>query len=146
QWENSLTAYVYPIIGDLPVQVVDVALVMKVLEPIWTSKPETASRTRGRIERILDWATASGYRTGENPARWRGHLDNLLPARRKVRRIQHHPSLAYSEIGRFVADLRQRDGIAPRGMEFLVLTAARTNEVIGAQWSEIDLAGRAWII
>jgi integrase len=146
QWQGSLAAYVYPVFGDLPVKAVDVGLVMKVLEPIWTTKPESASRTRGRIESILDWATARGYRAGENPARWRGHLENLLPARRKIRRVQHHPALPYSEIAGFMANLRQRDGIAAHAMQFLILTAARTTEVIGAHWDEIDMGGRVWII
>src|SRR6202140_5109162 len=108
----SLTAYAYPLIGNLPVQAVDVALVMKALEPIWTEKPETASRVRGRIEIVLDWAAARGYRTGENPARWRGHVENLLPKKTKIRRVEHHAALPYPEIGAFIAELRQQEGIA----------------------------------
>jgi integrase len=146
QWEGSLAAYVYPVLGVLPVQAVDVALVMKVLEPIWTTKPETASRTRGRIESILDWAKARGYRQGENPARWRGHLENLLPARRKVRRVEHHAALPYSETAAFISALHQRDGVAARAMEFLILTAGRTNEVLGARWDEFDLDDRVWTV
>jgi integrase len=105
---------------------------MKALEPIWTVKPETASRVRGRIERVLDWATARGYRTGENPARWRGHLENLLPAPRKVQRVEHHPALPYPQIAAFMTDLRKLEGMAARALEFLILTAARSGEVIEA--------------
>src|ERR1700686_4521073 len=142
----SLTAYAYPLIGNLPVQAVDVALVMKAVEPIWTEKPETASRVRGRIESVLDWATARGYRQGENPARWRGHLENLLPKRSKLRRVEHHAALPYAEISAFMAELRQQEGVAARALEFAILTAARTGEVIGARWDEINTAERLWII
>ena len=112
QWPATLATYVYPSFGALPVQAVDVGLVMKAIEPIWTVKPETAGRVRGRIESILDWATARGYRHGENPARWRGHLENLLPAQSKVRRVEHHAALPYPEIGAFMAELRQQEGVA----------------------------------
>jgi integrase len=115
---------------------------MKELEPIWTTKPETGSRVRGRIESILDWATALGFRKGENPARWRGHLDNLLPARSKVRKVEHHPALPYPEIAEFTARLREEEGVAARALEFLILTATRTGEVIGARWEEFDLEKR----
>jgi integrase len=146
QWPATLAAYVYPVFGSLPVQAVDVGLVMKALEPIWTAKPETASRVRGRIESVLDWATARGHRAGENPARWRGHLDNLLPRRSKVRRVEHHAALPYAEIGPFMAELRQQEGIAARSLELAILTAARTGEVIGARWAEIDEEARLWVI
>jgi integrase len=146
QWPSTLASYVYPVFGDLPVQAVDVGLVMRVLEPIWTEKPETASRVRGRIESVLDWATARGHRTGENPARWRGHLDNLLPRRSKVSPVEHHAALPYAELPGFMAELRRQPGVAARALEFSVLTAARTGEVIGATWSEIDLKGRLWTI
>ena len=129
-----------------PVQAVDVGLVLKAIEPIWTAKPETASRVRGRIESILDWATARGYRDGENPARWRGHLENLLPARAKVRRVEHHAALPYAEIGAFMAELRAQEGVAARALEFAILTAARTGEVIGARWDEINIAEKLWTI
>jgi integrase len=132
--------------GELPVQGVDVGLVLKAIEPIWTTKPETAGRVRGRIEVILDWAAVRGYRQGENPARWRGHLDKLLPARAKVRRIEHHAALPYSKINQFMTELRQRDGVAARALEFAVLTAARTGDVIGARWGEIDIDERLWTI
>jgi len=104
---------------------------VKVLEPIWTEKPETASRVRGRIEAILDWATARGYRQGENPARWRGHLQNLLPKKSKVRRVEHHAAPPYPEVAAFMVELRQQEGVAARALEFAILTAARTGEVIG---------------
>jgi integrase len=146
QWQSSLESYVCPTFGDLPVQAVDVGLVMKVLEPIWTTKPETASRVRGRIESVVDWATASGFRKGENPARWKGHLENLLPKKSKVRRVEHHAAAAYAELPAFIAELRQRDGIAARALEFTILTAARTGEVIGATWQEIDFEARLWTV
>jgi integrase len=141
-----LQTYVYAVMGELPVQVVDVGLVMKAVEPLWSAKPETASRVRGRIESILDWATARGYRTGDNPARWRGHLENLLPQKSKVRRVEHHAALPYCELAAFMTGLRQQDGVAARALEYAILTAARTGEVIGATWSEIDLEGRLWTI
>jgi integrase len=146
QWENTLKTYCSPIFGKVSVQGIDVVLVMKVLEPIWTTKPETASRLRGRIESILDWARVRGLCTGENPARWRGHLDHLLPARHKVRQIRHHAALPYLEIGVFMSELRTRDGSAARALEFAILTAARTNEVLGAKWDEIDAERKVWII
>jgi integrase len=144
QWPSTLEDYAHPVFGELPVQAVDVGLVMKALEPIWTAKPETASRVRGRIESILDWATARGYRQGENPARWRGHLENLLPKKSRVRRVEHYAALPYDEITSFMACLRQEDGVAARALEFAILTAARTGEVRGARWSEIDFKDREW--
>jgi integrase len=146
QWPTTLKDYVHPVFGDLPVQAIDVGLVMKVLEPIWAKKTETANRVRGRIESILDWATARGYRQGENPARWRGHLENLLPKKTKVKRVEHHAALAYTEIGAFMPELRERESVAASALEFLILTGARTGEVIGAQWSEINIAERLWIV
>jgi integrase len=146
QWPSTLEAYVYPVFGRLPVQAVDVGLVMKAVEPIWTKKSETASRVRGRIESVLDWATARGYRTGENPARWRGLLENLLPKRSKVAPVEHHPALPYREMPEFMAALRPRGGIAAAALEFAILTAARTSEVIGATWPEIDFGARLWTI
>ena len=135
-----------PIFGRLGVQDVDVALITRVLEPIWTTKPETATRLRGRIERVLDWAKARGFRTGENPARWRGHLDQLLPARSKVRSIRHHAALPFGELPQFMITLRERGGVSAQALEFAFLTAARTGEVIGASWDEIDLGSRTWTI
>jgi integrase len=146
QWPNTLTAYAGPVFGSLPVQAVDVGLVMKALEPIWQTKSETASRLRGRIESVLDWATVRGYRKGDNPARWRGHLDKLLPARSKVQKVEHHPALPYDELADFIAALRSQEGIASRALEFLILTAARTGEVIGARWDEVDLEEKIWVV
>ncbi len=146
QWTNTLETYCGPVFGALPVQGVDTGLVLKALEPIWTAKPETASRVRGRIESVLDWATSRGYRTGDNPARLRGHLDNLLPAISKRRRVQHHPALHYGELGAFIASLRTQEGIAARALEFVILTAARTGEVIGARPGEFDLDAALWTI
>jgi integrase len=146
QWIATLTAYACSVFGQLPVHAVDTGLVLKALEPIWTTKPETASRVRGRIESVLDWATARGYRQGDNPARWRGHLDHLLPARATVQKVEHHPALPYTEIRPFVETLRAQPGTSARALEFLVLTAARTGEVIGATWQEIDLKSKVWIV
>src|SRR5258707_6237283 len=146
QWPSTLAAYAYPAFGTLPVQTIDVGLVMKAVEPIWTVKPETAGRVPGRIDSVLDWATARGYRQGENPARWRGHLENLLPRKSKVRRVEHHAALPYGEIAAFIAELRQQEGVAARALEFAILTAAGTGEVIGAEWDEIDFAERLWTV
>jgi integrase len=146
QWPATLATYVYPVFGSLPVQAVDVRLVMNAIEPIWTTKPETASRVRGRIESVLDWATARGFRQGENPARWRGHLENLLPKKSKVRRVEHHAALPHAEIAAFMTELRQQEGVAASALEFAILTAARTGEVIGATWNEIDFAEQLWTV
>ena len=146
QWTNTIKTYCGPIIGKLPVQDVDTALVVKVLEPIWTAKSETASRLRGRIESVLGWATMSGYRTGDNPARWRGHLDNVLPALKKKARVKHHPALPFDQMGEFMESLRAQEGIAARALEFLILTATRTGEVIGAKWDECDLRAGLWTV
>jgi integrase len=146
QWPSTLETYCYPHFGSLPVQAIDVGLVMKVLEPIWQTKPETASRVRGRIEAVLGWAATRGYRHGENPARWKGHLENLLPQKAKVRRVEHHAALPYAELPTFMIELQQQGGIGARALEFAILTAARTGEVIGAKWSEIDLEVRLWTL
>ena len=146
QWRNTLTTYVSPVFGSMPIQNVDIDLVMKVIEPLWRTKTETARRVRGRIEVILDWARVRGYRTGENPARWRGTLDHLLPARTKVRAVKHYAALPYSEIGAFMQDLRKMEGISATALEFLILTVARTGEVIYARWSEINLKDAVWIV
>jgi integrase len=145
-WEASLGRFVYPQIGALPVQAIDTALVMKVLEPIWNKIPDSANRLRTRIERILDWAKARGYREGENPARWKGHMKNLLPAVSKVRRAGNHAALPYPEIGKFMAVLRDEAGVASRALQFLILTATRSGEALGARWEEIDLDARLWVI
>ncbi len=146
QWRTTLETYAYPVFGPLPVQSVDVALVMRVLEPIWATKTETASRVRGRIESILDWASARGYRLGENPARWRGHLQNLLPRRSRVQKVLHLPALPYGEIGAFMAGLRRQEGTAASALEFLILTACRTGEVIGARWGEFNIGEASWTV
>ncbi|MEY4966567.1 MAG: hypothetical protein RL274_2150 [Pseudomonadota bacterium] len=146
QWPASLELYVYDTLGAVAVGAIDTGLILKTLEPIWRTKPETASRIRGRIELVLDWAAARGYRSRENPARWRGHLDKLLPAKSKVRPIVHHPALAYREIPKFMKALRARDGVGSRCLEFTVLTGARTAEAINATWNEIDLKLRLWTI
>jgi integrase len=146
QWRSTLKTYVEPVFGAMSVQAVDVGLVLKVLEPLWKTKPETASRLRGRIEAVLDWAAVRGYRRGENPARWRGHLDKTLPARSRVRQVQHHPALGYDELPAFMRSLREQNGTAARALEFLILTAARTGEAIGARWDEFDLAEKMWIV
>jgi integrase len=146
QWEATLATYAEPVMGRLSMQAIDTTLVLKVLEPIWTTKPETAGRVRGRIESILDWAKVRGYRAGENPARWRGHLDKLLPARSKVQRVEHHAALPYAELAGFLVSLREQEGIAARALEFAILTAARTGEVIGARWSEMDLLHKTWTV
>ena len=146
QWKSTLATYAYPTIGNLSVFAVDTALVLKIIEPLWRTKSETASRIRGRIESVLDWATVRGFRQGENPARWKGHIDKLLPPRSKVRAVKHHPALPYPEVPQFMADLRSRDGISARALELTILTALRTGEVIGAQWPEFDTEARIWII
>jgi integrase len=146
QWTNSLQQHVHPVIGALPVAAIDTGLVMKVIEPIWTKIPETATRLRGRVESILDWARVRGYRDGENPARWRGHLDHLLPARSKVQRVEHYAALPYAEIGSFMAELRQQTSISARALEFLILTAARRGEALEARWTEIDIPNAVWTI
>lgn len=146
QWTSTLEAYAYPHFGQVPVASIDTGMVLKALEPIWHSKPETASRLRGRIEAVLDWATARGYRMGENPARWRGHLQKILPARSKISRPQHHAALPYQEISTFMAALAEQSGTSARGLEFAIFTAARTSEVMGATWGEVDLEAAVWAI
>ena len=146
QWQNTLAQYVFPVFGDLDVKTIDTALITKCLEPIWLSKNETAGRVRGRVESILDWATARKFRTGENPARWRGHLDKLLAKPSKIQNPEHHSALPYSKIHSFLTQLREQEGIAAQCLEFTILTAARTGETIGATWAEIDLDEKIWTI
>ncbi len=146
QWENTLATYAYPVFGDLPVSSIDEALVLKVLLPIWDTKTETATRLRGRIESVLDWAAFNKYRDGDNPARWKGHLDNSLAKPNKIAKVVHHPALSYREISNFVAELRMREGLGARALEFLILTACRSGEVRSATWDEIDMEERMWII
>jgi integrase len=146
QWRNTLTTYVSPIMGDLPVAAIDTGLVVQVLDPIWAVKPETASRVRGRIEAVLDAATVRGYRSGPNPAQWKGNLAHILPARSKVRKIVHHAALPWEELPKFLATLRTRPGVAASALEFTIYTAARTGEVLGATWGEINMDAKVWTI
>jgi integrase len=145
QWRNTLSTYVYPVIGELPVAEIGTAHVLKILEPIWKAKPETASRLRGRIETILDAAKARDYRQGENPARWRGHIAQILPARSRLTR-GHHKALPYGQLPSLIAGLRARDAFAALALEFTILTAARTSEVLNATWAEVDLEKAVWTI
>ncbi|MHC2108347.1 tyrosine-type recombinase/integrase [Methylobacterium sp. CM6246] len=146
QWVATLETYAYPVFGDLPVQAVDTGLVLKALEAIWNTKPETATRVRGRIESVLDWAATRGYRRGENPARWKGHLANLLPKRSKVRKVEHHPALPFKQVPEFMALVAAQPGTAAKLMAFTILTAARTGEALGARWSEIDIESGIWTV
>ncbi len=146
QWRNTLATYAEPVFGSLDVAAVDLALVLRAIEPIWTQKPETAKRLRGRIEAVLDWAAVRKLRDRDNPARWRGNLDMLLPSPGAVRPVRHHAALPYAEIGGFMAELRSRDATAARALEFCILTAARTGEVLGARWPEIDLGKALWTV
>lgn len=146
QWGTTLETYAYPVMGKLLVRDVSQEHVLNVLEPIWKSKNETASRLRGRIEAVLDWATVRKYRSGENPARWKGHLDKLLAAPNKVQRVVHFRALPIDMMAGFMADLRQREGTAARALEFAILCASRSGEVRGVTWSEIDLEARVWTI
>ena len=146
QWPSTLQAYAYPVFGGLPVQAVDTPLVVKALRPIWYTKPETATRVRGRIEKILDWARVSCFRTGENPARWRGHIDQVLPPRAKVAKQKHHAAIPYAEVGGFMRELRGQGARAARALELTILCATRTSETLLATWSEIDFAAKIWVI
>jgi len=146
QFLSTLKMYAFSKIGSLPVAAIDVGLVLKVIEPIWKDKTETANRLRGRIESVLDFATVRGYRTGDNPARWKGHIENVLPSRSKVQQTNHHAALPFAKIPTFIASLQQREGVAARALEFLILCASRTGEVIGTTWNEIDLVAKTWTI
>lgn len=152
QWRNTIEMYANPVIGSLPVAAIDTGLVLKVLqqkldgEPLWVARAESAKRLRGRIESVLDWARVSGFRDGENPARWKGHLDHLLPPPRKTQRVVHHDALAYAELPAFMLALAEVEGIPARCVEFLVLTCARSGEARGVTWGEINLAERLWIV
>jgi integrase len=146
QWRSSLKTYASPIIGQMSVADITTPHVMKVLDPIWQEKTETASRVRGRIEAVLGWASASGYRQGENPARWRDHLDNLLASRGKVHSVKHQPALPYAEMPAFIADLHKRKGMAALALEFAILTCVRSADVVNAKHADIDRAARIWII
>jgi integrase len=146
QWRHTLEDYAHPIIGSMPIAWIDTEHVMLCLTPIWLTKNETASRLRGRIEQVLAWATVSRYRTGENPARWRNHLDKLLAKPSKVQTIKHHEALDYKLIPEFMRDLQQQDGVGARCLEFTIMTAARTGEAIGATWAEINLTDKLWTV
>lgn len=146
QWASTLESYAYPVLGDLPVRQIDTGTVMRVLDPIWQKRTETASRLRGRLESVLSWATVRGHRSGENPARWRGHLDKLLPKRSKVQKVEHHAALPYAELPAFYSGLRKQVGMGGLALRFAILTAARTGEVIGARWSEIDMDSAVWTV
>jgi integrase len=147
QWGATLAAYAYPVFGDLPVADIDTGLVLKAIEPIWATKSETATRVRGRVESILDWARVRGYRCeGENPARWRGHLNHILPAKSAVAKVVHHASLPYAELPGFWPRLQVQDGLGARALELCVLTATRTSELLGARWDEIDIDTATWTI
>jgi integrase len=146
QWITSLEQYVYPHIGDLPVDEIATPHIVKVLEPIWRTTPETASRVRGRIERVLGWATVREFRSGDNPARWRGHLQELFPSKGKIQQIKHHPALAFADVPALMVELRAHNSLTALALEFTILTAARSGEVLGAKWSEVDLVAKTWTI
>jgi integrase len=145
-FRRVVNTYAGPVLGELPVQAIDTGLVMKVLEPIWAEKTATASQVRANIENVLNWAKARGYRSGENPAQWRGHLDQLLPAPARVQPVEHHRALPYGDIPTFMGQVRARDGISARALELLILTAIRIGEALGARWDEIDLRAKLWTI
>jgi integrase len=146
QWANTLATYAYPIIGNLGIGAIDTGLITKILKPIWATKSETASRVRGRIEAILDYAATHHWRDGPNPARWRGHLEHVLPKKSKVAKVKHHEALGWEDIGPFMVELARQDGIAALALRFAILTAGRTGEVIGARWDEINTKAALWAI
>lgn len=146
QWRSSVETHAGAVLGQLNVADIETGHVVRVLEPIWKTKAETATRVRGRIEAVLDWARVRGYRTGENPARWKGHLDKLLAKRSKAATVKHHPALPYREAGAFMEALRAQEGIAAAALEFTIVTAARSGETRGATWAEIDLAAKVWTV
>jgi integrase len=146
QWRNTLATYAYPILGELPVAAIDTGLVVQALDPIWAEKPETATRVRGRIEAVLDAATVRAFRQGPNPAQWKGNLAHVLPARTKVRKVEHHAALPFVDMPAILTALRGREGMSARALEFVILTTARTGEVLGARWGEINLDERLWTV
>jgi integrase len=146
QWINTLTTYASPLLGKQPVELITTDLVYKVLEPIWVTKTETATRVRQRIEVVLDWCKARGYFNGENPARLKGALGELLPKAQKIKKVEHHAAIHYTQVHEFVTALRAMPGIAPLALEFMLLTAARTGETVGARWDEIDLTANVWTV
>ena len=145
-WIASLERHAYPALADMPVADIELPHVLQVLEPIWKERTETATRVRQRIESVLTWATVSGYREGENPARWDGNLEVALPAPSKIRKVKHHRALPWKEVPGFMADLRRREGMGARALEFIILTASRSGEARGATWDEIDLTERVWTV
>lgn len=146
QWRSTLIAYVLPTFGEIPVAAIDTGLVLRAIEPIWVDKPETASRVRGRIEAILDYATARSWRNGDNPARWKGHLANLLPGRGKLARVEHHAALPWQDVPSFMTALAEQPGVGAKALGFVILTASRTGEAIGSTWLEFDLDAATWTI
>jgi len=145
QWPNTMRDYVFPIIGSTPVAALTLKDILKVLTPIWGTKTETATRIRARIEKIIDWCIALEYKTGDNPARW-GLVATQLPSPKKIKKVKHHTALSYHEINEFILKLREENCVASYSLEFLILTASRTNEVINATWDEFDIQGKTWTI
>jgi len=146
QWSSTLLTYAYPKIGEMPVEQITMPHIVEILQPIWSDKPETASRVRMRIEAVLNSAKAQGWRSGENPAIWKGGLDAVLPRSSKIRSVRHHPAMPWETVSTFMIDLKARDGMGARAVEFAVLTAARSGEVRGSRWEEVDLAKALWVI
>ena len=146
QWESTLAAYAFPVVGKLSLRHIRQEHILKILEPIWTTKTETATRVRGRMESILDWAKVKGLRSGENPAAWKGHLDHMLPAPTRLKKIEHLTAVPVREMPGFMVKLRQAAGIAAQALEFLILTAARSGEVRGITWEEVSLDDALWIV
>ncbi len=145
-WPNSLELHAYPVFKDLPVGLIEVSHILRVLDPIWRTKTETASRLRGRIEQVLGWAKVQGYRQGDNPARWKENLDQALPAPSKFKKVEHFPALPYAEVGAFMAELRTREGVGAKALELVILTCTRTTEVREATWDEVNVAEKVWTI
>jgi integrase len=146
EWQVTLSRYAFPLLGSLPVEAIDTPLVLKVVKPLWERIPVTAKRLLGRIENVLGWATVHHYRHGDNPARWRGHLEHALPALSKVARIEHHAALPYAQVGGFMAKLREDSSVGSWCLQFITLTAARMGEALGAGWSELDIDNRVWVV
>jgi integrase len=146
QWISTIEKYAFPIIGNMAVEDIKLSHILQILQPIWTDKTETATRLRQRLEQVFNWATISGYRRGDNPARWKGHLEAILPIPNKIKKVRHMPALPWKDIGAFMAELRKREGIGARALEFIILTACRSGEVRLATWDEIDFGAKIWII
>jgi integrase len=146
QWISTLEKYAFPVIGRMAIDKIDLSNILDILQPIWKDKTETATRLRQRIEQVFNWAIISGYRRGDNPARWKGHLEALLPLPNKIKKVRHMPALSWKDIGAFMVELRQREGIGARALEFIILTACRSGEVRLATWNEIDLDAKIWTI